>query len=282
MIQQKKYKTLGLVLIILGILGMMYLVYDHQLQEHKDLKIIVAYHNKRALVENDTYKPMFVGRDKIKHAHKDGALSDEELSWLQQHMISDNEGDNISYLNRHFSEMTMIYWVWKNYDKIGDPKYIGFSHYRRILTFDKNLDKYDIQVLKGLPLNVSIKDIYTDKHGTKDIKILFDVFQKAYPNDYQNFIGYMDSNYSYLRNIFIMRKDIFFEYCEWIFPLLMEIHNKIDYNSIVNEKYPYYQTRSPGVIAELLTGYFIANKKNNKYKVTERHTNDLYTYLGLL
>ncbi|WP_034445748.1 DUF4422 domain-containing protein [Butyrivibrio sp. AE2032] len=46
-------------------------------------------------------------------------------------MPGDDTGDNISKLNRHFSEYSVIYWAWKNQD----CDYYGLCHYRRFLSF---------------------------------------------------------------------------------------------------------------------------------------------------
>jgi hypothetical protein len=279
---RKIYKIIGIFLILTGILSIIYIIYDLQLKEHRDLKILVSYHNKKKIVKNKTYQPIFVGGNMLDKPHKDGMLTAENILWLKNNMIIDNDGENISDLNRHFCEMTMIYWAWKNYDKIGDPKYIGFSHYRRVLQFDSNLEKYDIQVLKHFKIQKDIKNSYISKHGDKDLNILLKTYKQYYPNDYDNLLQYFNGNSSYLRNIFIMPKKMFFEYCAWIFPILLDVHNNINYAEIKNEPYPYYDTRSPGVIAELLTGYFISNKKKQGYKIKEQSINDVYFYLDLL
>lgn len=45
----------------------------------------------------------------------------------------DNTGDNISEKNDHYSELTVLYWGWKN---IKDVEYIGLNHYRRYFDAD--------------------------------------------------------------------------------------------------------------------------------------------------
>ena len=49
-------------------------------------------------------------------------------------MVGDDSGDNISARNPEVNEFTALYWVWKHYDEIGNPKKIGLNHYRRAFT----------------------------------------------------------------------------------------------------------------------------------------------------
>ncbi|BCK75075.1 hypothetical protein AA0242T_1447 [Acetobacter aceti NRIC 0242] len=52
----------------------------------------------------------------------------------------DDTGDNISDLNKHFSELTVLYWAWKN----DLPSYfISLVHYRRYFTKSQSgIDEY--------------------------------------------------------------------------------------------------------------------------------------------
>ncbi|EAK5848006.1 DUF4422 domain-containing protein, partial [Campylobacter lari] len=101
------------------------------------VKILVGYHKPATLIKNEIFTPIHLGRDLATQASKDGEMSQEDFDWMCENMIGDNTGENISYLNRYFCELTGIYWAWKNYDKLGNPDYIGFAHYRRLLFNDK-------------------------------------------------------------------------------------------------------------------------------------------------
>ena len=46
-----------------------------------------------------------------------------------ENILHDDEGENISEKGKAYSELTAIYWAWKNCD----ADYIGFNHYRRYL-----------------------------------------------------------------------------------------------------------------------------------------------------
>lgn len=59
-------------------------------------------------------------------------------------MIGDDTGDNISALNDSYNEMTALYWAWKNYDKLGNPDYIGLMHYRRHFVLNEGKRLYII------------------------------------------------------------------------------------------------------------------------------------------
>lgn len=47
-------------------------------------------------------------------------------------ILSDDRGDSLAHRNPDFSEMTAIYWVWKN---LTDLDAVGFCHYRRYFDF---------------------------------------------------------------------------------------------------------------------------------------------------
>ena len=104
-------------------------------------EIYVAYHKPATLLKSDVFVPMHVGCDSV-HMNKDFECGKE---WLRYNCVGDNTGDNLSYKNPYYCELTMMYWVWKNANlqSIVDG-YVGFMHYRRHLAFaNKNGMKPD-------------------------------------------------------------------------------------------------------------------------------------------
>ena len=89
------------------------------------LKLFISYKTRQKLLKNNILTPIQTGR----------AISDEVF----EEMLGDDTGDNISKENERYCELTAQYWVWKNYDKIGNPEYVGFMHNRRHFIFDPKL-----------------------------------------------------------------------------------------------------------------------------------------------
>ena len=125
------------------------------------VKILVGYHKPAVLLKSDVLVPIHLGRALATKASKDGVMSQEDYQWMLDNMIGDNTGDNISHLNREFCELTAIYWAWKNYDKLGNPDYIGFMHYRRHCSF--NIDRIFSEDQYGLVYADKVNDEYLSK-----------------------------------------------------------------------------------------------------------------------
>uniref|UniRef100_UPI001F4FC212 DUF4422 domain-containing protein n=1 Tax=Rosenbergiella metrosideri TaxID=2921185 RepID=UPI001F4FC212 len=58
-------------------------------------------------------------------------------------------------------------------------------------------------------------------------------------------------------NMFIMKSSIFDEYCSWVFPIILELHSRID-----TTPYDAYQKRVIGFLAERLFNVWIEYNKN--------------------
>lgn len=90
------------------------------------VKIFVTYKDKHKIIKSDIITPIQTGR----------AIADEKF----EGMIGDDTGDNISKDNPKYNELSAQYWVWKHYEEIGNPEYVGFMHYRRHFLFDDSVD----------------------------------------------------------------------------------------------------------------------------------------------
>ena len=102
------------------------------------LKILVFYHKPAILFGDDTFIPFHCGRMMGNVTKTRDTISKEDFRWLKMNCLGDDTGDNISLKNLRYSELSGHYWAWKNYEKLGNPDYIGFMYYRRILVFSEN------------------------------------------------------------------------------------------------------------------------------------------------
>lgn len=200
-------------------------------------------------------------------------------------MTADNTGDNISNKNKYWSEITGLYWAWKNIDPVD---YIGLCSYRRffnfkhdplsaieIIPFDSiskidvigipNLDKifsnYDIVIPKPYLYAYSIKEVCSMNYRDEDFDLLESIvheFSPEYDEAYRSVI--YSSNKMIGHNMFIMSWVNFDEYCNWVFTILFELEKKIDPTN-----YPINQIRVFGYMHELLLAVFIEKKKLRKY-----------------
>ena len=103
------------------------------------IKILIAYHKLDWILKDEIYTPIHVGRAIFHQKSKDGIIKKEDEDKILSLMIGDDTGENISKENRFFNEMTALYWAWKNYEKLGNPDYIGLEHYRRHFIFNYKL-----------------------------------------------------------------------------------------------------------------------------------------------
>lgn len=262
-----------------------------------NIKIFISYKDRHTLIKSDILTPIQTGR----------AIASE----IFYEMIGDDTGDNISKENTKYNELTAQYWAWKNYDKIGNPDYIGFMHYRRHFVFDSKLKflpytwlpkssfhyikQIDNNYLKSLSndkilphlnthpnciaynkfdvfyksFSLSIKNHWINGGmGPQKEKIIYifeDVVKTFFPEYKSTLNTFLNGRYMYCCNSFIMHKELFFEYSQFLFKILSEIDKKVD-SSTFNKK----QIRFLGYLGELILSLFIMQKQlDNKFKLIE-------------
>ena len=212
------------------------------------VKILIAYHKKDFLLKDEILMPIHAGRA---IAEQKGS---PDLEWLQEHMEGDNTGDNISMKNMFFNEMTVAYWAWKNYEKIGNPDYIGFMHYRRhfylandtaksVVEWDDMTDTYlqdigystqviddvlsDCDFVCTMPqYRVSLYEHYKRNHRIEDLDRAIEIMDLEFPHMALSARNYLNGTKAYFCNMFIMPKEMFFEYCHFIFSVLFKYEKK--------------------------------------------------------
>lgn len=140
-----------------------------------------------------------------------------------------HEGDNIDFLNPWYCELTGLYYLWKHCD----DDIVGLEHYRRYFVNGKNkllseseirkeLENYDVLCIKSTGYTRNYHVINWFKRNRKLIDIQkFLVFSKIYVNEdyYNECWKILNSDHHAMCNMFICKKEIINEYCEFIFDL---------------------------------------------------------------
>ncbi len=221
----------------------------------KNVKIIIATHKKYKMPEDEMYLPLHVGSE-----------GKEDLGYQK-----DNTGENISLKNPYFCELTGLYWAWKNLN----ADYIGLAHYRRHFMYTKksNNDKFlnvltykeasDLleknDVILPKKRNYIIETLYNHYKHTMYVEPLDEtrnIIKKLYPDYLDEFDNLKKRRSAHMFNMFIMKKEIFDDYCKWLFDILFELEKIID-----NTQYDNFHARFYGRISELLLDVYL--RKNN-------------------
>jgi lipopolysaccharide biosynthesis glycosyltransferase len=237
--------------------------------QQADIKILVATHKPAYFPDNPLLCPIQTGT----------ALSNDELPAI----LHDNTGANISE-QTGYAELRAVYWAWKNLD----ADYFGLFHYRRYFSFAPNslpTDPYGNIIRAGIPSSIaelglepanmrsiieshdliipvkiaipgatSAYDHYRREHVIRDLDFALAYIAAQYPALADLAVEEVHSPKSYYCNMFVMRKDLFHEYCEFLFDVLGAFESTVD-----TSKYNLRQSRAVGYLGERLTSIFFAH-----------------------
>ena len=146
--------------------------------------------------------------------------------------IADSTGDNISVKNGNYSELTGLYWIWKNKligmrdDVSDDRQYYGLVQYRRMfdLSEDDLLRLYDNDVDVVLPYPLPYEpdiNVHHERYLKKqDWEALLTAIEELYPEYADYFPKVLGQRYLYNYNVILAKKAVLRDYCEWLFPIL--------------------------------------------------------------
>lgn len=191
-----------------------------------NIKIGVAAHKPYWMPQDPMYIPLQVG-----------AKGKEPIPGFRR----DDEGRNISSKNPRYCELTALYWMWKNLD----ADYIGLAHYRRHFKGCGERETLTHEeadhLLSEAPLilpkkrNYYIETIESHYAHTFDIghlQVLRDVIKERSPEALSVFDAHMQEKSAHIWNMAIMSKSLLDDYCEWLFPILEEVEERIDFTGM--------------------------------------------------
>ena len=142
---------------------------------------------------------------------------------------------------RGYCEGSKIYYIWKKYKQNEIvSKYVGFVHYRRVFNFtnripnlDKIFTKYDVIINKKKIFSSSVKNQFSKRHFHKYMdeieEIIKENFTEYYPQSQKTLYGKVLN----CCNIFIMKKEDFIKYGEFVFGVLLEFDRR---HNLKNDK----------------------------------------------
>lgn len=207
--------------------------------------------------EDKIYLPIHVGR-----------VEKADLGYL-----GDDTGDNISAKNANYCELTGLYWAWKNLK----CDYIGLCHYRRYFAhavsgsdmekkklailqrtdYEKLLKQYDVILPKQRNYFIeTVRSQYEHAHNKNDLALTEQIVAELYPEYSEAFCKVMGGTKLHIFNMFVMKKEKFDEYCQWLFTILFELEKRIDISS-----YSQYEARVFGFLSERLLNVWLEKQK---------------------
>ena len=222
--------------------------------------IYVAVHEVLELPHNDLYKPILVGASCLEPGQD-----------LPDYYLRDDTGYHISEHNVCLSELTGLYWVWKN----REDEWVGLVHYRRffvrrafdrffpgsdkfkrLLTEDQVLalmEDYDL-ILPG-KRHYLIETLYSHYSHTFDCRHLDtarEIIGELCPGYLPSFDRVMRMRSGHMFNMAIMKRSILDRYCSWLFPILLELERRE-----TRREMDAYQRRFGGRIGERLLNVWL-------------------------
>lgn len=232
------------------------------MSQSKKVRIIVATHKKYQMPEDNVYLPVHVGSE-----------GKDDLGYQ-----ADNDGENISLKNPYYCELTGMYWAWKNLK----ADYVGLVHYRRYFTLSHKKKKTEEEKFKSVLSSDEIYKLLEDtdmilpKKRKYYIENLYDHYKhtmyieplnetrKIIANTYPEYLDEFDKlkkrTSAHMFNMFVMKKELFDDYCAWLFTILFELEGKIDVS-----QYDAFHARFFGRVSELLLDVYI-NTNQLEYK----------------
>lgn len=207
-------------------------------------------------------------------------ITDDEFTLKNKYyieVIPTNENNHLYQKKIGYSELSKYYYIWKNYKPL--PKYIGFCHYRRYYSFyndvpnmDEIFSKHDVILNQEDYGNGPIYESFTGLVFRPDMKeVVEEIIKEKFPLMYETANKFMNGNKGHWCNIFIMKREDFLEYGNFVFTVLEEYDRRRNINTnedikkymldnwdkYMNHKMSFsYNVRHEAFIAELLSNIF--------------------------
>ena len=212
------------ILFIISIIIILYSIYTDKPNHQKLLNIYICTHkdfpNK---IKNKIYYKILCDRR-------------NQLTRSYSLEIIPTDKDNELYPKSHgYGECSKIYYIWKQY-KSGNisSKYVGFNHYSKIFKFKNKVpnmedifNKYDAVLRTEYDFgNITLREHFDKSHFKEFLDETLEIIKLNFTEYYQTAISTMKRTRVCFNNIFIMKKEHFLKYGEFIFGVLLEFDRR--------------------------------------------------------
>lgn len=181
--------------------------------------------------------------------------------------------------DKFYSEIYMLSKLVENGYQF--KEYVGFCHYRKYFSFmddipdfDELFKSFDCVVAKPMYFKNGNKSQYELAHNIEDLYIIGGIIADKYDEYIKAYKTMLNSKIFMPYNMFVMKKNDFFEYIKFVKGALDEYVNVVgkdiikrikgNYDKYLKKFYPNgtigYQYRIGGYLAERLTNIFIIGK----------------------
>jgi len=207
-------------------------------------------------------------------------------------ILRDDSGDSISHRNPELSEMTAIYWVWKNVTGLDA---VGFCHYRRYFDFRSDaprmpretrlraprdlannrrafalrsevansLKEGAIVVARPLDEGIENAEQYMSAHAPDDYLSMVNYVFVHHPHLSRHLVAHVRDKRFYGNNMFVMRWSDFDRLCQFWFDCLLSL----DLHTVENPLG--YQRRVLAFLSERLFDIFIRWLNDSGRRIAE-------------
>jgi len=210
------------------------------------VRIFVVAHKPSPIPRSGVLVPIHVGRAASRYREEMGEY------------IGDDTGENISEKNPKYCEMTAHYWIWKN---VRDAEFVGVCHYRRFFGVDvteENVGElmagYDVMMVEPSWYVDSVYSYFAKFVGAENMMILAEVMKRQCPEYFGTLERVCDGVKFHPFNMLLCRKELFDEYCEWMFSILEGCEEIVRPAPYTNAR------RALAYMAEMLTGVYFLHR----------------------
>lgn len=166
--------------------------------------------------------------------------------------------DTDIYGNIHFNHIDS--------EALGKLGYYDSNRIRKMVEDNDIITLEPVDLSKiPFPNNIKEKSIYTHyssapQHDSNDLDVLVKIIETMYPDYLEDAQKYLSSHFGYFLNMFIMKRELFHEFCQWEFSILETFEKEY----FIEANTSNYERRKIGFLAERLFGIYLTHLKRTQ------------------